>query len=159
VRRLQRLGHWLAGLGPGGFSMRPACQRVTVTVGSAARIVLGLLYPRRLQMTYHTAGGGCRNRACQVRSWSSEAAGLDLPGNRWERRLLVVTGARCPLTKPAVAAVELRATAEPHCSRGVQPGGMCVHVVQHEPTPGGPGSGLRRGRKCLLCQLPLWLYT
>jgi hypothetical protein len=46
--------------------------------GGAARIVLGLLYPRRLQMTYHAAGGGCRNWACQVRSWSSEEAGLDL---------------------------------------------------------------------------------
>jgi hypothetical protein len=47
-------------------------------VGGAARIVLGLLYPRRLQMTYHAAGGGCRNRACQVRSWSLEGAGLGL---------------------------------------------------------------------------------
>jgi hypothetical protein len=28
--------------------------------------------------------------------------------SRWSRRLLVVTGARCPLTKPVVAAVELR---------------------------------------------------
>ncbi len=37
--------------------------------------------------------------------------------------MLVVTGARCPLTKPVVAAVELQATTEPHCSRGVQPGG------------------------------------
>jgi hypothetical protein len=36
VRRLQRLGHWIAGLGPGGM-------------WGAARIVLGLLYPRRLQ--------------------------------------------------------------------------------------------------------------
>jgi hypothetical protein len=73
VRRLQRLGHSLAGLGTGGLHpgfMRPACQ-----VGGAARIVLGLLYPRRLQKTYHAAGGGCRNRACQVRSWSSEEAG------------------------------------------------------------------------------------
>jgi hypothetical protein len=40
----------------------------------------------------------------------------------------VVTGARCPLTKPVVAAVELQATTEPHCSRGVQPGGICVYV-------------------------------
>jgi hypothetical protein len=37
-------------------------------VGGAARIVLGLFYPRQLQKTYHAAGGGCRNRACQVRS-------------------------------------------------------------------------------------------
>jgi hypothetical protein len=29
--------------------------------------------------------------------------------SQWARRLLVVTGARCPLTKPAVAAVELQA--------------------------------------------------
>jgi hypothetical protein len=41
---------------------------------------------------------------------------------------LVVTGARCPLTKPVVTAVELQATTEPHCSRGVQPGGICVYV-------------------------------
>jgi hypothetical protein len=73
--------------------------------------------------------------------------------------LLVVTGARCPLTKPVVAAVELQATTEPHCSRGVQPGGIYVYVVQRELTPEGPGPGLRRGRKRLLClQLPLWFY-
>jgi hypothetical protein len=93
-------------------------------VGGAARIVLGLLYPRRLQMTYHAAGGGCRNRACQVCSWGFEEAGLDMDTggrlgrlhirvhlwweSRWSRRLLVVTGARCPLTKPVVTAVELR---------------------------------------------------
>jgi hypothetical protein len=58
--------------------MRPACQRVMCVGVLAARIVLGLLYPRRLQKTYHAAGGGCRNRACQVRSWSFEGAGLDL---------------------------------------------------------------------------------
>jgi hypothetical protein len=67
--------------------------------------------------------------------------------SRWIRRLLVVAGARCPLTKPVVAAVELQATTEPHCSRFVQPGGIYVHVVQREPTPGGPGPGLRLCRK------------
>jgi hypothetical protein len=72
--------------------------------------------------------------------------------------LLVVTGARCPLTKPVVTAVELQATTEPHCSRGVQPGGIYVHVVQREPTPGGPGSGVRPGRRRFLWQLPLWFY-
>jgi hypothetical protein len=61
--------------------------------------------------------------------------------SRLARRLLVVTGARCPLTKPVVAAVEQQATAEPHCSRGAQPGGICAYVVQRGPTPGGPGSG------------------
>jgi hypothetical protein len=65
--------------------------------------------------------------------------------SRWTRRLLVVTGARCPLTKPVVTVVELQATTEPHCSRGVQPGGICVYVgTARELTPGGPG----RGRAC-----------
>jgi hypothetical protein len=49
--------------------------------------------------------------------------------SRWARRLLVVTGERCPLTKSAVAVVEQHATTEPHCSRGVQPGGICVHMA------------------------------
>jgi hypothetical protein len=52
---------------------------------------------------------------------------------------LVVTGARCPLTKPVVTAVELQAAIEPHCSRGVQPGGIYVHVVHREPTPEARG--------------------
>jgi hypothetical protein len=79
--------------------------------------------------------------------------------SRWVRRLLVVTGARCPLTKPVVAAVELQATTEPHCSRGVQPGGICVYVVQHEPTPEVRGRACARpGRRHFLCQLPLWFY-
>jgi hypothetical protein len=51
-----------------------------------------------------------------------------------------------------------QATTEPHCSRGVQPGGICAYVAHREPTPGGPGSGLRRCRKRLLCQLPLCFY-
>jgi hypothetical protein len=62
--------------------LRPACQRARREVLHASRC-LGLLYPRRLQKTYHAAGGGCRNRACQVRSWSSEEAGLGLE-NRWK---------------------------------------------------------------------------
>jgi hypothetical protein len=78
--------------------------------------------------------------------------------SRWIRRLLVVTGAWCPLTKPVVAAVELQATTEPHCSQGVQPGGICAYAVNRESTPGGPGPGLRPGRKRFLCQLPLWFY-
>jgi hypothetical protein len=141
--------------------MRPACQC----------IVLGLLNPRWLQMTHHTAGGGvCRNWACQVRSCSFEEAGLDLE-NRWKGigtldrlhirvhlRWVSRCWARCPLTKPMATAVELQAAIEPHCSRGVQPGGICACVVQREPTPGGPGSGWRPGRKCFLCQLPLWFY-
>ena len=149
MRQLQRLGHWLAGLSPGGFA-RPACQRARWRCCThRVRTTLSTL----VTMTYHAAGGRCRNWACQVRSWSFEGAGLDLDTggrldrlhirvhlwwvSRWIRRLLVVTaGARCPLTKPAVAAVELQATTEPHCSRGVQPGGICVYV---------PGA---RGRAC-----------
>ena len=34
--------------------------------------------------------------------------------SRWTRRLLVVAGAQCPLTKPAVTAAEQQATTEPH---------------------------------------------
>ena len=37
--------------------------------------------------------------------------------------------------------------------------GICAYVVQREPTPGGPGSGWRRGRKRFLCQLPPWFYV
>ena len=64
--------------------------------------------------------------------------------SRWTRRLLVVTGARCPLKKPMVTAVELQAAIEPHCSRGVQPGGIYAYVVHS-------ASRLpeaRRGRAC-----------
>jgi hypothetical protein len=32
------------------------------------------------------------------------------------------------------------------------------YVVHRGPTPGGPGSGLRPGRKRFLRQLPLWFY-
>jgi hypothetical protein len=85
VRRLQRLGHWLAGLGPGAWIHEAGVSAGKVG-GDAARMVLGLLYPRQLQLSYHAAGGGCRNRACQVRSWSFEEAGLDLDtGGRQDR--------------------------------------------------------------------------
>jgi hypothetical protein len=46
---------------------------------SAGRPNVGVLHAK----TYHAAGGGCRNRACQVRGWSFEEAGLYLE-NRWE---------------------------------------------------------------------------
>jgi hypothetical protein len=79
-------------------------------------------------------------------------------GSRLGRRLLVVTGARCPLTKPPwlVAAVELRVDhrAPLPPGRGVQPGGIYACVVHREPTPADPGSGLRRSRRRFLCQLP-----
>ena len=55
--------------------------------------------------------------------------------------------------KPVVTAVELRvSTIGPHCSRGVQPGGICAYAVQREPRPGGPGPGWRPGWKSL-CRL------
>jgi hypothetical protein len=37
----------------------------------------------------------------------------------------------------------------------LQPGGINAYVVQREPTPGGPGSGLRPGRRRFLSQLSL----
>jgi hypothetical protein len=61
--------------------------------------------------------------------------------SRWARRLLVVTGARCPLAKPVVTAVELQATTEPHCSRGVQPGGIYVCVGTARADSRGSGAG------------------
>jgi hypothetical protein len=65
-----------------------------------------------------------------------------------------VTGALCPLTKPVVTAVELQAAIEPHCSRGVQPGGICAYVVHRdrEPAPGARRPG--RGRACACACAP-----
>jgi hypothetical protein len=106
--------------------------------GGAARIVLGLLYPRWLQRTYHAAGAGVATGPVKfvVGALRRLDCGLDLETGgrsdrlhirahlwwvyRWTRRLLVVTGARCPLTKPAVAAVELQAAIEPHCSTAAE---------------------------------------
>jgi hypothetical protein len=60
--------------------------------------------------------------------------------SRWIRRLLVVTGARCPLTKPVVAVVELQAATEPHCSpEACKPGGICVCVGISRADPGVRG--------------------
>jgi hypothetical protein len=41
----------------------------------------------------------------------------------------------------------------------VQPAGIYVHVVQRGLAPGGPGPGLRRGRRRFLRLLPLWFYA
>ena len=80
MRRLQRLGHWLAGLGPGGF-VRPACQRARWRCCThRVRTTLSTLVAKDIS---RRRGRGCRNRACQVRSWSFEEAGLDLE-NRWK---------------------------------------------------------------------------
>ena len=88
--------------------------------------MLGLLYPRWLQKAYHAAGGAgvATGPVKFVVGEIFEEAGLDLDTggrldrlhicvhlwwvSRWTRRLLVVTGALCPLTKPVVTAVELR---------------------------------------------------
>jgi hypothetical protein len=82
--------------------------------------------------------------------------------SRWGRRLLFVTGARCPLTKPVVTAVGLLRVGHraPDCSRGVQPGSIYAYVVHREPTPGRvPGSGWRRGRKRFLRLLPSSFFS
>ena len=80
MHRLQRLAHWLAGLGPGGF-MRPACQRARWRCCThRVRTTLSTLVAKDIS---RRRGRGCRNRACQVRSWSFEEAGLDLE-NRWK---------------------------------------------------------------------------
>jgi hypothetical protein len=149
--------------------MRPACQRARWEVLRAScwdyfihagckrhiapqgagvatgpvKFAVGAL--RRLVWTCKTGGGLGRLHIRVHLRWRV---------SRWTRRLLVVTGARCPLTKPVVTAVEQHATTEPHCSRGVQPGGICAYVVQRGPTPGGAGSCLRQGRSCWFHALP-----
>jgi hypothetical protein len=47
------------------------------------------------------------------------------------------------------------------CGSGVRKvvGSYQDAVLHREPTPGGPGSGWRRSRARLLCQLPLWFYV
>jgi hypothetical protein len=106
------------------------------------KFVVGAL--RGLDWTCLGAGGRLDRLYIRVHLWWV---------SRWARRLLVVAGARCPLTKPVFAAVELQATTEPHCSRGVQPGGICAYVVRREPTPGS-GVGLAPGPQALPTQAP-----
>jgi hypothetical protein len=144
--------------------------------------VLGLLHPRWLQKTHHARGIAPQGagvatgpvkfvvEALRRLDWTWEQVRGRLDRlyirvhlrwvSRWTRQLLVVTGTRCPLTKPVVTAVELQATTEPHCSRGVQPGGICVYVgtSRADSRRSGPGSCWRQGRKRPLCQLPLWFY-
>jgi hypothetical protein len=142
VRRLQRLGHWLAswsrswwireaGLSAGkvevlhascwDYFIHAGCKRHITPQGAGVatgpvKFVVGAL--RRLVWTWKTGGRSDRMHIRVHLWWVS----------RWTRRLLVMTGARCPLTKPVVAAVELQATTEPHCSRGVQPAAVFAHI-------------------------------
>jgi hypothetical protein len=48
-----------------------------------------------------------------------------------------------------VTAVELQATTEPHCSRGVQPGGICVYVGASRADSRRSGAGLAPGPQAL----------
>jgi hypothetical protein len=62
-----------------------------------------------------------------------------------------------------VTAVELQATTEPHCSRGVQPGGICVHVGTARADSRRSGAGLAPRPQALpvpaaALELPLWFY-
>jgi hypothetical protein len=153
--------------------VRPACQP-SGKGGGAARIVLGLLYPRRLQKTYHAAGGECRNRACQVRSWSFEEAGWtwaqdedwtvctyvcicggDLDGAA--RRLLAVTGDWSPVSSNKARGCCSRTLCRPSSSIAAgacSPALFTCMSVHREPAAGGPGSGWRQARRRFLCQLP-----
>jgi hypothetical protein len=142
-------------------------------VGGAARIVLGLLYPRRLQKTYHAARGGCRNRARQVRSWSFEEAGLDLgTGGRsvtigtFSHTYASVVGVS---VDPSVVGRDWspvssnkargyccrtpgghRAPLQPGRWIGVQPGGICVAIARA--WYGASRSPGVRGRACAQCK-------
>jgi hypothetical protein len=46
----------------------------------------------------------------------------------------------------------------PIAAEALSPAVFVYTSVQREPAPGGPGSGLRPGRRRFLCQLPLWFY-
>jgi hypothetical protein len=74
---------------------------------------------------------------------------------RWVRRLLVVTGARCPLTKPVVAAVELQATPEPHPLQPRRAARRYLRARRCSASrlPEARGLGLRPGRRRFPCQL------
>jgi hypothetical protein len=145
-------------------------------VGGAARIVLGLLYPRRLQKTYHAAGGGCRNRACQVRSWSFEEAGLDLgTGGRLDRLHIatcasmvgismeppVVSRDWSPVSSNKACGYCCRTSCRPSspiaaeaCSSAVFTHTWCS-ASRLPPEVRAGLTWLRPGRKRFLCQLPL----
>jgi hypothetical protein len=161
--------------------MGPACFSFSFSgqCGGAARIMFGLLNQRWLQRTYHAAGGGCRNRACQVRSWSFEGAGT-WAGPFAHTCASVLVGA--PVDPPVVGrdwSPVSSNEAGGYC--GQTPGGRRAPLqpgraarrylrarrrylrfartsVQREPLFGGPGPGFRPGRRCFPCQLPLWFY-
>jgi hypothetical protein len=69
--------------------------------------------------------------------------------SRWGRRLLVVTGARYPLTKPVVTAVELRVDHLSHHRAPLQPGGTYVYVGASRAGPRRSGAGLAPGPQAL----------
>jgi hypothetical protein len=80
--------------------------------------------------------------------WEVGSGDLDLDGavGCWS---LVVTGDWSPVSSNKARGYCCRTSCRPpspmpHCSRGVQPGGIYAHVVHREPTPGGPGD--HRGR-------------
>jgi hypothetical protein len=131
-------------------------------------------------------GRGCRNRACQVRSWSFEEAGLDLDTGRWKIGPFAHTcasvvgvsvdpsvvgrdwspvssnkarGCCCRTPGDHRAPLQPRRAARRYLLRA-RGTAVTDSSASREPTPGGPGSGsgLRPGRKRFLCQLPLWFY-
>jgi hypothetical protein len=111
VRRLQRLGHWLAGLGQGG---RCCTHRV--------RTILSTPVANDISRRRGRVSQPGLSSSWLALAWGGWPGHLETGGrlgrfhirvhlrweSRWSRRLLVVTGARCPLIKPVVAAVELR---------------------------------------------------
>jgi hypothetical protein len=78
----------------------------------------------------------------------------------WARRLLVVTGARCPLTKPVVAAVELQAAIEPQQPQPRRAAWRYLRArwcsaSRNQAGPRGSGAGLARRPQVLPAPLPL----
>jgi hypothetical protein len=138
---------------PGASKCTPPSGLALLGVCPAACVPSGVLQRDRVGRIVGGAGldleaGGRLGRLPFAHTWHLWW------GPRWARRLLAVAGARCPLTKPAVAAIELQAAIEPHSNRGVQPGGICACVgaacKQRGLAPGGLWPGRRPGHRCLL---------
>jgi hypothetical protein len=88
-----------------------------------------------------------------IRGCVSVVCGGDLDGavGCW----LVVTGSRCPLTKPAVTADRTSCRPSSSVAAEARSPAVFARVLSHrEPTPGRPGLGWRRGRRRFLFLWP-----
>jgi hypothetical protein len=168
VRRLQRLGHWLAGLGLGGFAS-PACQRVRWEVLHASCWDYFIHAGCKRHITPQGAGVATG----PVKFVVGARRGLVGPGSRWKIGPLAHTFASVvgismeppvvgrdwsPVSSNKARGYCCRTSCRPPspiAAEACSPAVFTCVSVHRKPAPGGPGSGWRQGRKRLLCQLPL----